>query len=152
MGFDLTAFDKAHFSDRQESVPLPALAAFFLDGEEPLWTVRGLTHAELSRAAVAIQAGQNLEAVIEALTGDAKAKAGAIKQLLGVADGDVPQETKKRLEHLVMGSVDPEITLDIAVKLSVTFPIEFGQLTNKILELTGKGQVQAEVKRKPSGK
>lgn len=152
MPFDLKRFEQAEFSDRVEGVELSALAGFFDDDEKPIWQVRGLTHAELSQAAVSMDATKNVDALVNALTGSSKVKAEAIKRLLGVAGDEVPQETKKRLEYLVMGSVDPAVTLDIAVKLAHTYPIEFGLLTNKILQLTGQGKVLAEVKQKPSGK
>lgn len=151
MGFDLKKFESAEYKDRQEPVDVPALSAFFGKKEKPVWVVRGLTHAEISRAAEKVSTDQNVEALVEALAGSAKQKADGIKSILGVSGDEVPQETKKRLEYLVMCSVDPEITLDVAVKLSVNYPIEFSQITNKILQLTGKGRVQAQVKRQPSG-
>jgi hypothetical protein len=151
MAFDLNRFEATAFHDRTEAVPVPALAAFFGKKEDPLWTVRGLSHAELAQAEESITRGQDVEAVVTALTGKSKDKAEAITGLLGVTGNEVPRETKKRMELLVLGSVDPEVSLSVAVKLSQAYPIEFGQLTNKILQLTGQGKVQAEVKPKPSG-
>ena len=152
MAFDLAQFEKAKFSTRQEGVQLPALAAFFAKDEEPEWTVRGLTHAELAKAEESIVSSKDIEALVTALTGQSKEKADAITGLLGVSGDDVPKETKKRIEHLVMGSVDPVIDLPVAVKLADCFPIEFGMISNKIMILTGQGKLQAEVKPKPSGK
>jgi hypothetical protein len=62
----------------------------------------------------------------------------------------VPDDVAKRIEHLVLGSVDPVCTPDLAVRLCETYPVEFYQLTTKILELTGKGQEPGKSKR--SGK
>jgi hypothetical protein len=42
---------------------------------------------------------------------------------------------------LVIGSVDPRIELETAIKLCKVFPVEFMQLTNKITVLTGQGSV-----------
>lgn len=150
MGFNLQHFDQADFNAREEDVPVPALAAFFEEGVDPLWRVRGLTHSELAMAEESVGRDKNVQAVIDAMSSTGKEKAAAIKELLGIAT-DVPRETKKRMEMLVMGSVDPVVELSHAVKLSDAFPIEFGQLTNKILQLTGAGKVHAEVKQKPSG-
>jgi hypothetical protein len=47
---------------------------------------------------------------------------------------------------LTAGSVDPEITLPVAVKLAEKFPIEFMTLTNVITELTGLGFEYAKQK------
>ena len=78
---------------------------------------------------------------------DAKDKTEAVKGLMGV--NETPADIAKRLEWLVLASVDPPCTLDLAVRLCETFPIEFYQLTNKIYELTGRGQVPG--KQPPSG-
>lgn len=152
MTFNLKKFESASFKDRQESVPVPGLSEFFPDKDSAIWVVRGLTHAEISQAAENVTVVRNVEAMVDAISGTAKEKADAIKGMLGVGGDDVPQETKKRLEYLVMGSIDPVITLDIAVKLSSAFPIEFGMLTNKILNLTGQGKIYAQAKQRPSGK
>lgn len=152
MPFDIKQFENTSFQTRQEAVELPALAGFFGDEEKPEWTVRGLTHAELARAEEAIASTKDVEALVSAMAGKSKEKADAITGLLGVTGDDVPRETKKRVEHLVMASVNPAIEHSVAVKLAECFPIEFGLLSNKILQLTGLGKVQAQVKQKPSGK
>jgi hypothetical protein len=54
---------------------------------------------------------------------------------IGVTNGEIA----KRLEMLVMGSVSPEVTLPVAVKLAEAFPVEFLELTNAITTLTGQG-------------
>ena len=86
-----------------------------------------------------------LEALLSKNSND---KIEAMRKSLGIS-ADVPEEIARRLEMLTIGSVEPKLTLDIAVKLSETFPIEFYQLTTKISELTGKGHVPG--KPKPSG-
>lgn len=150
--FDAKAFTKAEFEPRTEAVPVDGLRSFFPDlgeDETPEWTVRGLTHAELARAEDASRRRQDLAAVVDALNGDEGKKQEAIKELLGV-DQHVPQDTAKRMEMLVRGSVDPEIDLEVAVKLATAFPIEFSALTNKVIELTGRGH-EALKKPAPSG-
>lgn len=148
--FDTRGFLNEEFVPRQEAVRVDGLSAFFGEDEEPLWTVRGLTHGELAQAEEASERRQDVAKVVEALEGNDKYKQEAIQELLGV-DGKVPKDTAKRMEMLVLGSVEPaEVTLDIAVKLANTFPIEFSALTNKILELTGKGS-EAVKKQQASG-
>jgi hypothetical protein len=50
---------------------------------------------------------------------------------------------------ITIASIDPVITLDVAVKLSETYPIEFYNITGAITQLTGQGQIPG--KPKPSG-
>jgi hypothetical protein len=149
MSFDSKKFLKTKFVPRTEDVPVPDLQAFFPEGSKAIWKVRGLTGQELGRAAEASERNRNIVAIIEGLTAEAAAdKAEALKDLLGVG-GSTPQDIAKRLEHLTIGSVDPPCTLDLAVRLCEVFPVEFYQLTNKILTLTGQGQSPG--KQPPSG-
>jgi hypothetical protein len=61
------------------------------------------------------------------------------RKALGLAGKETPGEIAKRLEMLAMASVEPAISLQVAVKLAENFPVEFYQLTNEITELTGMG-------------
>jgi hypothetical protein len=61
-----------------------------------------------------------------------------MRGILGIGT-DTPPDLVKRLEHLVFGSVAPEIDREIAVRLFAAYPVVAYQLTNKILELTGLG-------------
>jgi len=149
MPFDVKKFAKEKFSPRIEAVAVPDLKAFFTEGDEPTWKVRGLTGQEVGRANEAVDKNKNIAAILEGLTGDAsKEKAEALKELLGIG-GNTPPDIAKRLEHLAIGSVDPVCTLDLAVLLCERFPIEFYQITNKIMELTGRGMMPG--KQQPSG-
>ena len=145
--FDNKKFMKTRYQHRTEGVPVPDLADYF-EGD-PVWIVRGLTGAELGRAAEAADRSKAVVAIIEALTSDSsKDKADAVKELMGIG-GTTPQDIAKRIEHLVLGSVDPKCTMDMAVKLAETHPIEFYQVTNMIMKLTGMGQLPG--KSTPSG-
>jgi len=148
MSFDSKKFLKTKFSPRVEGFPVPDLAAFFPDGEEAVWKVRGLNGHEVGRAAEAAERNENMAAILEGLTAEQKDKTEAIKGLLGIG-GNTTKDIAKRLEYLVIGSVDPVCTQDLAVRLCETFPIEFYQLTNKITELTGRGYLPG--KQPPSG-
>jgi hypothetical protein len=148
-GFDSKKFLKTKFTPRTEEVPVPDLADFFPDGAKAVWKVRGLTGHELGRANEAADRNKNVVAILEGIaSGVAKEQTEAVKQLLGVA-GSTPHDIAKRLEHLVLGSMDPPCTPDLAVRLCETFPVEFFQITNRIVELTGRGQMPG--KQQPSG-
>ena len=143
MSFDAARFEQAKFADRTKRVEVPSLADFF-DGDESVWEVRGLNSNELHKAIAASQTQKALEQILSAIS-ENKDQAKQVGTALGV-HGDTPGEIAKRLEMLTAGSVEPEITLPIAVKLAETFPIEFLTLTNTITELTGMGFEYAKQK------
>lgn len=126
-------------SPRTEQVKVPQMADYFKGGE-PLFTVRGLSAAELGRCKEAAQRNRDTAALAEALIGgDANAKADALKQL---AEGpEVPDDISQRLEMLALGCVTPQLQHSDAVLLSEDFPAEFYQLTHTIIRLTGAGRV-----------
>jgi hypothetical protein len=148
MSFDAKQFIKTKFKKRTHPVPVPDLQAFFPEGEA-VWTVRGLTGQEMGRADMASENQKSIVALISGLTSDSsKEKAQAVKDALGIG-GNTPAAILKRIEHLIIGSVEPECTRDMAVKLCECYPVEFLTLTNKILELTGQGQIPGKLP--PSG-
>ena len=149
MAFDAKKFLKTKWTERTENYPVPDLHAFFPNGENSVWTVRGLTGQELGCAAEAAERNKSMAAIMEGLAGNvSKDKTDAVKDLLGIG-GTVPADIAKRLEHLQLGSVNPVCPRELAVKLCEAFPIEFYQITNKIMELSGKGQLPG--KQLPSG-
>ena len=159
MEFDLNKFNSSSFSPREEAVPVPDLAAFFTGEPEqdengkpkpPVWKVRGLTGEELARVNEAKERNRNRLAVAEGLAGSDDEVAKAIQELIGHND-KVPDDLAKRLEMLVLGSVEPQCSQQLAVKLSQAFPVEFYLLTGRITQLTGQGSVVGKPKRS-SGK
>lgn len=149
MGFDAKKFSKTKFQHRTEEIPVPDLAEFFPEGEAPVWKVRGLTGQELGMANEAADRNKEIVGIISGLTSRSdKEITEAVKQLIGVA-GNTPTDIAKRIEHLRMGSVDPVCTQELAVRLCETFPIEFYQISNAIVRLTGQGQMPG--KQKASG-
>lgn len=138
---DLQKFLSAALVPRQTTLEVPELAAWFGD-KPPVWTVRGLSAAELSRANEASAHGlDNARAMVAALAGDGD-KAAAIRRGLGLSDEDVPTDVSRRIEMLSAGSVLPELgpnNREVAVKLAEAFPTTFYQLTNAITNLTGQG-------------
>ena len=146
MGFDLKKFQTAQFTPRQESVKVPDMKAFFPEGEDAVWIVRGLTGQELGQVNETAARNKKLTAILEGLISNKNAdNAEAIKKLVGNT-GDVTEETARRLEMFRTGSVDPPLDMPDAVKVCTVFPIEFLLLTNTINKLTGQGQ---EAKKKP---
>lgn len=147
MTFDLKAFQKARFTPREEEITLNGLAeAGFGDG---VVKVRGLTAHELAVSEESATRGKLLSDLVERLAGAGKEKVAALMDGIGFHQ-DVPAALAKRLEHVRLATVEPEMELSDVAKLAEVFPIEFAMIANKIMELTGKGQ-QAQVKHKPSG-
>jgi hypothetical protein len=136
MAFCPNQFDRAVFESRTRRVEVPALSDFF-DTDECEWEVRGLNSNELHKAMSAKATQASLENVLQAIT-DGGDQVEAVRNAIGLGK-DTPGEMAKRLEMLVSGSIDPEMTLPQAVKLAENFPIEFLTLTNAITELTGMG-------------
>lgn len=150
MSFDSNKFMKQEFKRRTQEVKVPDLKEWFGDSE-PVWVVRGLTGVELARVNEAgsknVLSSQLLDLVLSKSDRDTVT---SLKHQLGLGD-DTPADIAKRLEMLVVGAVDPEVSLEVAVKLAETFPIEFSTLTNAVMTLTGKGSI-ALAKPAPSGK
>lgn len=141
MTFDLERFRGASLAPRQATVPVPDLAAFFADGAEPVWTVRGLTGEEIARCNESTARHAAIAATVQALANSAAAKSEtveAMQTLIGYGT-DVPDDLTKRFDHLTFGSIQPVIDRALAVKLFAAYPIVGYTLTNKILELTGLG-------------
>lgn len=135
MSFDTKGFMNAQFQPRTAELELNSLSAFFTD--KPLWTVRGATASEVALMMEAANKQKNLDGIIKAIASNHD-KVKELREAIGI-QSDTPADIIKRLEQLVMCSVEPVIDLSVAVKLAEAFPIEFYQLTNKITELTGLG-------------
>jgi hypothetical protein len=143
--FQSDAFRATEYKARTDSVVVESLADFFPDGE-PRFTVRGLTAVELQRCYDAQNRQKSVDSVVKALAAS-RDQVNEIRKALGLTD-DVPGETAKRIEMLVIGSVTPSLTHADVVKLAEICPVEFMDLTNKITVLTGLGFDR--VKPKPS--
>jgi hypothetical protein len=150
MPFNPTAFMKAEFRPRTADIPVKSLADFFDEGEEPVWKVRGLTGEEVARTREIDAKMKRMTALAEAFEAASKSEIVAeLKQSFGIGN-DTPLDFNKRVDQIVYGSVDPEVTQEQVVKLARVAPIEFYTISQRILELTGLGQ-EAEKKRPPSG-
>lgn len=146
--FDQKAFMKSEFSPRMEDVPVPDLIIFFKEGTKPVWKVRNLSGHEMGKVNEAAARNQSIAAIIDGIVSAVdKDKVDAIKLSLGL-DDSTPMDIARRLEMLVIGSVDPKIDQETAVKLCTHYPVEFFQITQVITRLTGQG---SEIKKKRSG-
>lgn len=147
-GFDERAFLRAEAAPRTARVPVAVLAAFFPEGAEPVFVVRGLEGAELARVNEAVAKNSNRDAIIRALAAGSP-DPEKVKELLGLSTTRQPDEIVKRIEMLTLGAVEPAISTPAAIKIAKVCPAEFFDLTNHITRLTGEG---AELgKPKPSG-
>jgi len=150
MEFDVNRFTGASFKRREEDVPVPDLRDWFKgvkEGETPTWRVRGLSGAELASVNEAQARNRNRNAIAEGLLSQKDAKVtDAVRELIGSGDS-VPDDLARRIEMLAIGSVAPECSHQLAVKLAEAFPIEFWELTTKITQLTGLGSEPGKPKR-----
>lgn len=143
--FDSKKFLQTSFVPREATVSVPDMAGFFPEGEDPAWAVKGLTGVELARTNEAVARNKDIATMLDGLLSTQnKEKIESIKQMVGI-DGKVPDDIAKRIELLILGSVD-KVDTEIAVKICSTFPIEFYEITTKILALTGQGHVPGKPK------
>lgn len=142
MGFDIQKFETADFKFREKRVPVPDLKPFF-NGDDPVWTVRNLTGAELALVRDSVQRAKDLESIIDALAkGSGKDKVDAIREAMGIT-GD-SDDYIRRLTVLELGTVSPKIQRKHAVKLSEAHGVLFTSLTNEIYQLSGQGKSLGE--------
>ena len=150
MAFDKKLFLREKFVPRTDLVPVPELAAYFPDPKDAVWKVRGVSGVEMAECFEAAEKNKKIGAVIDGIaSGQSKKTTAAIKEMVG-ASGNTPQDIAKRIAFLVAGSVVPKVDVELAKKLCQTFPIEFYQITTKIIALTGMGHEPG--KPKGSGK
>lgn len=138
MAFDLDRFQKAKFEPRRQEVEVELLKDFFPEGQPPIWIVRGLSGVDLYRTADAANSQQTMIAAAKAMTSNAE-KIAAFREAFGLNAEATPADMARRIQSLVLGSVEPKIDLPDAAKLAEHFATEFVKLTKAIDELTGMG-------------
>lgn len=146
--FDAQAFMQAGLVPRTRAVRVPALAEWFGgDAAGAEWVVRGITANELARVNEAELRNRRESALVEALAaGNRTEIIQEMQDVLGRGRNTAP-DLARRLELLTLGSVEPECDEEFAVRLAETFPVQFFELTNAVLALTGQG---SEAKKKPN--
>jgi hypothetical protein len=149
MAFDEGRFMAENYAARIEKVPVPDLKRFFGENEKPVWTVRGLTAIEIAKAQAIADRRDLSKAILDGLiTMRADEVKEAITKLVGRSN-EIPEEMVKKIEHLVIASVDPVCSEDMAVKISKVAPTTFFTLANAIWNLSGQGMLPG--KSKPFG-
>ena len=148
MTFDRDRVMSSKFEPRTANVPIKNsdLTEFF-ESEEPVWKVRGMTGEELGKVMEAVQNTERIQEAVGALLSDSSPD--IVKGVRKLFNRERPDDVIKRIESLVLASLEPECDLQMAVKVLKFFPIEFYAITNKINTLTGLGHSIA--KKKPSG-
>lgn len=148
--FDAKAFEKARFEPRTRDVRVPSLAAFFSEGSEPVFTVRGLSGQELGQVEAELASAKSYDDLIAALA-ERKGKeiAAQLKEQLGLGE-EVPKQTARAIFTLIMGIVEPKMDRAAVVKLCTFFPADFYDLYNKVKDLSGQGAIVE--KPQPSGR
>ncbi len=143
MAFDTNKFQCTKFSERTEDVPVPDLQQFFKG--DAVWKVRGLSGEEMAIVDESEARAKNMLATTAALVGaEQKEKISAMRELLGVSE-KTPLTLLRRIDTLLLGSVEPKIDRQLAVKLADCYPMEFKLLVLTILTLAGKGKVPGKL-------
>lgn len=152
MAFDTKKFMSEKFTARTAGVSVTDMAAWFEGDDPPIWKVRGLTGKEVGFAREAVARNKSIPKIQEMLTSTKVAeKLEALTSLFNLDSKKTPDAVALALDYFRLGSVEPECTLELAVKVCKTFPIEFDLISRKIQELTGLG-MQPPGKLKKSGK
>jgi len=137
MSFDTKKFKTAKFSPRTEEVEVPELKEFFKEGKA-VFVVRNLTGAEVGKVNETGEKYKQFDAASKALAGDQKEKITAFKVLFGISEG-LTEDTAKKTEAMMTGTVSPECDPELAGLIRDRFPVVFTKITNKIYQLTGQG-------------
>lgn len=144
MGFDLAKFAKTAWEPRTADVKLPALSAFFDDGEDPVFKVRSLDGRELARMR---EEGERQKAFAtlanKFASGQLKDVADAAVEALG---DDTPDEIHRYLYAVETGILEPKLDRGAVIILMRHQHGAFMALANKILTLSGEGSVPGESK------
>ena len=149
MGFDNKAFMAAKFEPSTEIVDVPELKEWFDEKDKPAWKIRGLTGKELGRVNEAVARNKKIDEAIQKIVSESPKKFGeGLAELL--VGPDTPSDIARRIDMLIIGSIDPECNLQMALKVCEAFAETFFNLTNKIIILTGAGHTTGG--RKPFGK
>ena len=140
MPFDNEKFKSATFKFREEEHPVPELKEFFSEGEKPVWRVRNLTGMEIFIVNEAMERNSRKNEAIEAImSGERKERVEAMKEIAMTLPEMTPTEYVRRLEVFRLGSVEPKVTKEIAVKIGENFGNTLTHLSNRILILTTQG-------------
>jgi hypothetical protein len=140
MGFNIQKFRDAKIKPRTRDIEIKELACFFDDDENPIFKIKNLTGHEIAECNEAVKSNQQVRVMVEKLlSSNAREKADAICESLGVGSNKTPDDLVRRINILRVGSVDPVLNNEDCVRLASMFPEQFYDLTNNILILTHMG-------------
>lgn len=135
---------------REAEIAVPALAWMFPDGEDAVWVVRNLSSSEFWQANNAADRDNKLKSLVAAMA-SGENQADAIRDALALNRDDVPDEVRKRIAMIEMGTIKPEIPKDqmhdIAVVLAEHHTEEFFAISNKVMAVTMAGSEVGKPKR-----
>lgn len=138
---DIKKFKSAEFERRTAPVPVPGLSAFFDDSKKAEFIVQGLTGEEVAKARERVNQNKSINELIESvLSKKTSDKVRGIQQALGIGK-EVPDDLAYRIALCEFGVVSVHLEQEDCVKLAAVCPVAFYEVTSKILELTGIGQV-----------
>lgn len=138
MAIDLELYRRTRLEPRTAELRFPEMALLCAPGNEPVFVVRALTGEEIARANEASDRLARTRAAIEAMIAGGTVRREAFADLLLGGDA-TPEDLAKRIEHALVGVVDPALDRETVLRLFADFPVCLFALTNKILELTGLG-------------
>ncbi len=140
-GFDIEKFQAETFKARESEVAVPELVPFFGEGEKAIWRVRGLTGSEVARVKDSVHRAKDVEGLVTKLAGTMRDKVDAVIEAFGLSAGDESDDYVRRLTVLELGSIEPKIKRENAVRVADVAPMLFYRLTDEIYMLTGRGKV-----------
>lgn len=144
MAFDAERFNAAPSTLRTARYRIEALREFF-GGEDPVFELRQLTGEELAVCHEAAKTNRDVTEIISGLmSGDSKEKVQSVLAAIGRGSHQVPDEHAKRIEMLILGSVEPKLDRTTVVRIGKLFPVDFMVLTNMISGLSGQGAILGE--------
>jgi hypothetical protein len=146
MTFNAGKFEATQFIPRTTDVPVPGLSDYFDSPDAAVWTVRGLTGEELAQVEEHVERSAMAGKMIGMAGASSEQVKNAVEILLG-ATKDTPRGHVKLLRMFEAGTVSPKVDYQTVVKLAMHFPVEFRQIANEVLRLTGLG---SNVKKKPN--
>lgn len=145
MAFDADRFNNAPVTLRTGEYRLKELQHFFDEGEDPVFKVRQLTGEELAQCHEAAKLNRDVSELVAGLmANDSHEKVEAVLAAMGRGSSRVPDEHAKRIEMLVLASVEPRMDRSTVVRLGTNFPVDFMLLTNVISGLSGQGAILGE--------
>jgi len=126
----------------ETEIPVPGLAWMFPEGEKPVWVVRGLSASEFWLANAASDRDEKKKQLIMAIS-SGRNQADAIKSVLSLGDDEMPDEVRRRIAMIELGTVSPDIPKDVLrdniLVIEQNYPEEFFLISKTVLELVGKG-------------